>query len=258
MLTGINLNRQQNQQRISFQSLKSSLRIGETVIKECKSEFPGVSSPSLLGTRILNTSESLAKGVLRDGIDIDFINDEKSLGVDVKVNKIPEGIKEEKFLNLLIRSVKDELTLERLRKKFDFSSPESYFNSAIPLIKQFGLTNCGDMAYIVQSKLLKKGIRADRISIEIAPKEYYHRVKPRTCSEHTFVVIDLAKNAILTKPKTWGSKAVIIDPWLGQCKPAYEMLLEYENFFKLDSKKERFSFIDSNRFDVDKYLKSPE
>lgn len=180
--------------QISFGSLKPSLIAGEQAIREFKTEFPKVFSPSKIATR------------LDDKLDISSGNNYSS--------------------NLLIKCLIKNSTLKKIRSQFDYSSMENYLRSAIPLIKASNVANCNEMALIVQSKLLERGLKADCILAKVVTNDGKPIDKPTR--NHVFVVMDLAKKAVINEPKTWGSKAVIVDPWAGEFRPAYEMLEEYK------------------------------
>lgn len=254
MINRIISGNKQQQRQISFQSIKPMVKLGEDVICEFKGEYPNLKSPSRIVLRILNVSSSLAREISHIEFRPLYFDAKPIPKVGIKMENIPDSLAKDKFLPGLIKTLIDEFTLEKLREKFVYSSPEEYASTAIPLIKNFKVANCGEMALITQSKLLKKGIKANLIGFNIKPKEYYHRVADRACDAHGFVVINVAANALLNKPKTWGSKAVIVDTWLGQCKPAYDMLLEYESIFKINPQRERLEYKNVNRFNIDKYL----
>lgn len=93
-----------------------------------------------------------------------------------------------------------------------------------------------------------KCIKSRRVGFDIVPQIGFSRTKDRVCENHAFVVVDMAKGAKPSNPKTWGSKAVIVDAWTGQSKPAHEMILEYESIFDIDKKTEALKFMNRDVF----------
>lgn len=266
-LSNLAQNKDKCNNKLSFQSIKPTIRLGEKFIRELKMEYPDIKSPSMLGTRTDHA---------------------KDLPLDVIT-----------LLKLIFMENYQYQYLKEMRKHYEKLPLDQYMNIASFLIKKFKIANCGEMAHIMQYKLLEQGIKADLISFKIEgciKKDYktnktyktdrayrkdmasskdrnffingdykknkvinnflindaYRKV--RTYQDHEFIVLNMAKSAVLHKPETWGSKAVIVDPWLGRCRPAHEMILEYECLFRLDEERECLIFYDKNGLNVDEYL----
>lgn len=130
---------------VSFGSIKPAIRVGEEVIREFKAEYPKVKSPSKLGLRILNVSNSLAKKVFADEFDREILNINSFSKKRLKTKKLPDSLVKEPFLQALMSTFKDERILEKLRHKLIYSSPDNFIATAKPLVKKYKVANCGEM-----------------------------------------------------------------------------------------------------------------
>lgn len=201
----------------TFCSIKPTIRVGENALREFRTEYPRLVSTARIQLRAFN------------------------LGNDPKYGDIKYCITN--FIN------KKQVIYETQKKQRKL---DSFDNLITLLVKEFTnskLAQCTEMTEVVQYNLLKKGIKADLVGIKIYGDTY----KP--CEEHCFILLNIAPKGQFRNPSTWGSKAVIIDPLLGECKPAKEMLLRYETLFKIDKKKDRVYFIPNNFFDKDKFVR---
>jgi hypothetical protein len=73
--------------------------------------------------------------------------------------------------------------------------------------------NCGELSFVTTSNFIKLA------------KEKAHRIEIMNIvgGDHVFVVIDRALRSDANKPDTWGSKAIVLDAWSGEVKPASDM-----------------------------------
>jgi len=232
----IKINQQQNNQ-ISFRGIKPTIRIGEQAIREFQMEFPALKSSSMTATRLLHAKDLPNTKALQDKI--------------------------------LALAYQQEASFEHLRIFSQCKSFQDYIYRIPPLIKKYGVANCDEMALITQYNLLKKGIksnityfiiknkkkgiRANLISFfaEALTKDNFQRL----VRGHMFIVMNMTKEAPHSNPKQWKSKTVIVDPWIGKCGPAHEMIAEYERLFRIDQKKEYLDFYKWDVFNVDTSFK---
>jgi len=116
--------------------------------------------------------------------------------------------------------------IERMRKstfstevslKDLFRVPDIHFNAdlyqikkAVRLVKNFSVGNCGEYAALALNYLRKQDVkRAEAFSI--------------SNGNHCFVVIDRAMDSDPEKPETWGTDAIVCDPWSNKIYPATEI-----------------------------------
>lgn len=187
-------------QQIYFGNIKSQIRIGEQVLKEISVEYPNLNSSTKIKLRVFNLNR-------------DTLSKEKAIIIK----------------NLLDLSNAKAKKINMIRTLYNFESFDDFMKTLTCLIKKYSVANCGEMARIAQDKLLKKGIMADVVELNINNEVLSHR----PFKDHSFVVTNLASNSHLYHPGTWGNKAVIVDPWLGECNSAKEMMIKFENMFKL-------------------------
>lgn len=206
----------------SFGHIKPTIRMGEQVIQEFNQEFPKLYSSTKIASRLSHLEQ----------------------------NKIPHKTR----VNLmdLLRNL--DMQISNFRASFNGLSYAELMDAMPALVKKHNLANCGEMTLIIQDKMLKKGIECHLISAEVKNK-----TQERWFSDHVFLATNLKPKANLSKPKTWGNKAVIIDPWLKECSPASKILRKYKLLFSIDEDKdEKLVFKNANFFNVKKYLKSRE
>lgn len=111
------------------------------------------------------------------------------------------------------------------------------------LVKEYNIANCGERTLYLQEKLREMGIESKRMFFEIkryedAPLERYSR----DMKDHVFVLINDKEDADWQEPATWGSKAIILDPWTGIAGYKDEALDEIKNYLKIDPQNEYLLF----------------
>lgn len=115
--------------------------------------------------------------------------------------------------------------------KENFSN-ENYINQIKQNIVQYNIANCGEMAYLVQDELNKKGI--DNKVIEIGGDKNYQ--------SHVFNVIGMDKNANPSDPSTYGKNAVVIDTWAKKVMPFDDAVKYYNDFFLYNENNSTMTF----------------
>jgi len=204
---------------VSFGSIKPSVRLGESVIKDYSKEFPGIISSTKLGVKY-------------DQLNAD--NKPMQYSLIRLCNKYDNKI----------RVLRDKLTKEYFST--EYFSAEKFIKSLKKQIHNYKVANCGEQAYLTKYALEKKGKEARRIRIEIVGKKdkvgIPYKVKPRTCSDHAFVIIDHKKGADLNDIQKWGNKTVIVDTWSRFCGSVDDAMRRYKQEFNLDEKTEKFNF----------------
>ena len=124
--------------------------------------------------------------------------------------------------------------------KFELPKDYKSFGKCIrEIITRHKAVNCGEQAFIAQDDLLNKGKKADVVHFDIAVKAYGDYDQER---QHTFAVLNLAKDADIQNPKTWGQDAIIVDPWSGLVKRACQGIEFFKDIFDFDKDKETMYF----------------
>ncbi|MBR2387050.1 hypothetical protein IKA92_07135 [bacterium] len=111
------------------------------------------------------------------------------------------------------------------------------------LVQKYKIANCGEMSLYLQEKLKSVGYDAKRISLTIARRQGapVGRYK-REMFDHVFVLVNDKKDADWQQPKTWGSKAIILDPWTGVADYKDEAITKIKNYLKVDPENEYLLF----------------
>ena len=107
------------------------------------------------------------------------------------------------------------------------------------LVKKYKVANCREMVELLRHNLISKGIDCHRVGLNIGTKDYQ---KTRMASDHVFLVVNMKKDAKFEKPSTWGSNAIIVDPWAQSVSYASEGIEKLKNTFNLDESYEFFKF----------------
>lgn len=190
-----------NSHRVSFSSIKPTVRVGESVLKEFSNTYPALKSPSLIA---INMHE---KGVWC----------------------VPK-----------FRSFLDSVTSLLIADR----SAAGLFKTPIKtLVKNSGVANCGEQRNLMKDMFEKRGIKTQSVSFCINNNlTHLMDYKKRPCNDHCFLLLDAKKGADYSNPKTWGSKAVIADPWSKTIKSAFEMIEQYKDKFNFDSNSEYMLF----------------
>lgn len=183
-----------NSPDMSFTSLKSQKRLGETVLREFRQEMGSLKSSTNWLYRVDKLQD---KGVLSP-------NSELSKRIHEKANKM-HGEIYDTFIRDYIWDNK-------------FENYQNFRQQLVENIKSKGnKANCWEDMMLVYIKLLEKGEKPHLLEVKVH--------KDNGCqSKHFTTVFGLKENADLTKPKTWGTKAIIVDAWANIVGPATDVL----------------------------------
>lgn len=207
----------------SFQSIKPTLRTCDDLTRGVKNEFLNSKSSTKTGLRIYQAKE---------------INAPENI-----INKLMDRFKKQSDEISRIREHYEDI--------FDKSDFSAYAEALGDFAKENKLIECGEMADIVKKRLMDKGIKTKTVNILMNPFTQKHN---RLFDRHTFLVANLKKGADISNPKTWGNKAVIIDPWVGEALPANKMIKRYNQLFDIDEKHECLEFVGSDYSDIHDFL----
>lgn len=210
MLVG-RINKDTNSNSLQFKGLRQNLRVGDEVLREFNREFGRLKSSSFIKAKMdYHSDNPLYDSVLP-----------KLKPVYRKYSKMIEGI----------RSLPVFYSIPS-------QDPKGFVKKIISVVKQYKYANCSVRSWIVQDKLLEKGKTAHCLSMTVKNKDG----KVLEDLGHEFVVFGLKEKAKLTNPKTWGTNAVIVDPWTGNPFDAKEGLKAITEFLKIDSSKHEVNF----------------
>ena len=85
-------------------------------------------------------------------------------------------------------------------------------------VADFKIANCKEQSLIMQNELEKLNIPSVVIGRELF--------------DHCFIVANIAKNADISNPKTWGKKAFVVDAWMNKVfKSKEDAFTEYKRIF---------------------------
>lgn len=88
--------------------------------------------------------------------------------------------------------------------------PEKYLLYTLYLTKKFKLSNCADSANLAKAALAVNGIEAKRVALH-----GYDTPNSSTNFDRCLLIVNMAKDAILSDPRTYGKKAYVVDAWNG-------------------------------------------
>lgn len=169
---------QNNNSNVNFSSLRKEKILGEKALKEFKKEFPYLESSTFITTKIEPHNK------------------------DPKYKYIPQILKV-KTLNLLpeIYNPKFMQLINKPQGSFD-----TFTESLASVLKETKKANCDSQAILIFKKLQDMGLNPQNFAM------FVYREDGRT-QKHYSTVFNLKKGAQLNDPKTWGSKAMIVDAW---------------------------------------------
>ena len=193
----------------NLKPVKQNLRIGERILKNFQSEYPYVVSSTKMGLKINKYKD----------------NEKYTPIIDKLGNKI-------KYYILKILEIR--MHAERIE------NPVEYLKEAVKVKKA---SNCGECVAIIADKLKSEKIEYKNIIMSINKKDTFEKR-----ANHAFSVIGMNKNADVSKPKTWGKNAVIIDAWANTVTRAQEGLEYIKQILKVDSNKDLCSYRSYNYY----------
>lgn len=216
-----------NNKTVSFKSIKPTIKIGEEAIRYFNTVCPKTQSSTRFSLKI-----------------------HQRFGKPLTENDFP-------LLERIFYRTLNKINELKKRSKLipETLSPIELSREMIPLINEFKAANCITMLKVIRGYLLSKGIKIKNVGFYIIDKETkLLTFWKRSCNDHSFIVLGMAKEASSVDPKTWGSKAVIVNPWLKEVAPAHELLRKYKSLFGVDTKTESIVIFDDDVQDLRKEL----
>ena len=121
------------------------------------------------------------------------------------------------------KAVGNRMFLDRTRQNLPIDKFIETTKKSVPLLE---VGNCSEQA-ILAATYLKETKNTDNFALVAAievlnPKAFEEKPLKYAfeATNHVFLVLDLAPNAKLNDPNTWGKNAVIVDPWGDILAPA--------------------------------------
>ncbi len=128
---------------------------------------------------------------------------------------------------------------------------DDYINLIKTAVMSKKTANCSEQAKLLQDIFLKNGKKAHLVSMEILDKEGFIK---KINGTHTFVVTGLRNGADYKNPKTWGSKAIVVDPWSNLIMNATEAIDYFKGVLNYNSQNNTIVFRNNDLVNVEKYL----
>lgn len=183
-----------SQNKISFTSIKPQKLLGESALKVFKAEMGYLKSASKIDYK-MDLAEN--KRTLSKKLKCKLINNLCKLKVEIN----------DRFIG-------DDITA------LNFKSYDELKEKLITNIKSKGnKADCFEDAILIYIYLLSKKVKPHNLEIVVHRKDAYFDI-----ANHFTTVFGLKENADITKPATWGSKAVIVDAWANIVEPAKNAL----------------------------------
>ena len=189
----------------SFGAKSKEMRDLDDINRKTKAEFDGVPSSSFY---------MMKRAKVQNDDRVPFI---EKLHYDGCLNK------------LLIRTI-------NLRNELEGADT---IEEIMALVQKHKVANCGEMSLYLQEKLKSMGYDAKRIYLEV--REFHRTMDDtprREMNDHVFVLVNEKEDADWQEPKTWGSKAIILDPWTGIADYKDNALDKIMTHLDIDFKKE--------------------
>ncbi|MDD3013129.1 MAG: hypothetical protein PHC34_05445 [Candidatus Gastranaerophilales bacterium] len=191
---------------ISFEGIKPTIRVGEEVVRSIRKDLPGLKSCTMIVT---------------------------------KMEQHEDNIKYDEVRNKLYNLIKKKLPGISYFRKCGYILNDKLKERVIRL----GNADCEVHSDIVKLELTKRGENANLVEFNIIDTESGKRpYNRRSCNDHSFVVLGMKKDASFKDPKTWGTKAVIVDSWAGIVENAFDAIERYKLMIKFDPEIEELVF----------------
>ena len=165
--------------KTSFGSLRPQKRLCEEVLKEFKQEFPYLKSSSKIGSQMYR-----------------HWDDPKYQGVISRVYKKFEKMQERIY----------DYQYNRFFSRC-YDSYNHFLEALKSTMKSKGMANCWEDSVLIHDALNKKGLKPENIEMVVETNI--------GGGNHFVSVVGLKKGANIRNPKTWGSKAMMVDGWQG-------------------------------------------
>lgn len=212
---------------------RKNILIGERFLKLFNSSYPRLHSNSALEFKILKIKDN------------------------PRYQKILPKIVEiaDKYFNKELSSIRIKMYKHYFTNLNSFETLSLKINTLKKLIQKYNCADCGERAEILQYNLLSNGIKAHKITMEVKNKSLLKRFN-NDMNNHSFVVIGMKDGAILTNPKTWGNKAVIVDAWSKICLPAKDALQYFETLLNFNPNQNIIKYKTINKINIEKLFKA--
>lgn len=191
-------------------SMRQTIKSGEAELREFYNKFPNLTTPSNLFYRMAHLPNK------------DNVKDLQLKIIDYIFNK--HEIMKNSFKNI-----------SRI-------NPEKYTKQASNILQQDKIANCGHLGLFFHYQELLNGENSELIQVKVKGRGFDHY------KDHVFVLKNKSPKANARNPKSWGSKAVILDPLLKRVAPAHELIAEYEDLLRL--KKNSGEFFSFRKYNV--------
>lgn len=76
----------------------------------------------------------------------------------------------------------------------------------------------------------------------------------KTNGSHTFLVTGLKEGADYKNPKTWGNKAIVVDPWSNIIMNANDAIEHFKETLNFNPNSHKIRFYNADSLNVEKYL----
>ncbi|MEW5821200.1 MAG: hypothetical protein AB1782_13490 [Cyanobacteriota bacterium] len=196
----------QSQPQIYFKGFNNdSLRSDQISTNVLKAYY--LSKPTFKGNDSLNKNLEIARET------VDYV---KSLNLisstELELKGQLRGEDHENYQT----SIQNRMFLDRKRRNLPINE---FISKTVEMAPLLHTGNCAEQAIIAAHYLKEtKGINNFALiaAIEVSEPEAFKDNPLKygyNANNHVFVVMDLAPDAILNDPSTWGKNAVIVDPW---------------------------------------------
>lgn len=111
--------------------------------------------------------------------------------------------------------------------------------------------NCSEQATLLQDIFLRNGESAHKVAMEIRDNEGFIK---KTNGSHTFLVTGLKEGADYKNPKTWGNKAIVVDPWSNIIMNANDAIEHFKETLNFNPNSHKIRFYNADSLNVEKYL----
>lgn len=205
-----------NLNQITFTNLKQQKHLSENILRELNQEMGCIQSSTKLMARTIRMKNKITPDL---------------------TEKLTTKIYQ---LRTQINGVLDNI-FDNCKK---FSSIKQLADSLINGIKSNGnKANCFEYMVLIMSKLKENSVSSTGFKVTVKTNDYE--------SEHFASVIGLRKGAIIERPKTWGTKAYIIDAWTGIAGPAFDVIQGFKTNLSYGQTIKSVDFMPAN---IDNYV----
>ena len=97
------------------------------------------------------------------------------------------------------------------------------------IVQKHKVANCGELTDILVAELKEKGYKTEKVNLVVRSLGATRRF----AKDHCFILVNPKKKFDFYNPSTWGSKSVVVDPWLGFVSRKDEAISKYTSFFDI-------------------------